>query len=107
VPEHHPGRFLLPVVEVELRADAAVVALLRLLEHVQVGFLVLLLRPRRAVDALEHLVLRVAAPVRARDLHELEDLELARGRHVRPAAQVDEITLAIERDVFIRRGWRR
>ncbi len=76
------------------------VALLGLLEHVEVGLLVLLLRPGGAVDALEHLVLRVAAPIGACDLHQLEYLQLARRRHVRPAAEVDEIPLAIERHVL-------
>ncbi|MFM7343634.1 MAG: TGS domain-containing protein, partial [Betaproteobacteria bacterium] len=38
--------------------------------------LVFLLRPGRAVDALEHLVAAVAAPVGAGHLHQLEDLEL-------------------------------
>ena len=42
VPEHHARRLVLHVEEVELLADAAVVALLRLLEHVQVLLLVLL-----------------------------------------------------------------
>ncbi len=103
VPEDHPGGLVLQVEEVERRAEAAVVALFRLLEHVQVGLLVLLLRPGRAVDALEHLVPVVAAPVGARDLHELEDLELAGGGDVGPAAQVDEVALAVEADVLVRR----
>ena len=74
------------------------VALLGLLEHLEVGVLVFLVRPGGAVDALEHLVLRVAAPVRAGDAHQLEDLQLAGGRHVRAAAQVDPVALAVERD---------
>ncbi len=78
MPEHHARRFVLHVEEVELLAELAVVALLGFLEHVQVGVLVFLLRPGRAVDALQHLVLRVAAPVGAGDLHQLEDFELAR-----------------------------
>jgi hypothetical protein len=64
------------VEEIELRADAAVVALSRLLEHQQVRVLVLAPRPGRAVDALQHLVLRITAPVRARDLHHLKTLSL-------------------------------
>ena len=98
VPEHHAGRLVLGVEQIELLAELAVVALLRLLQPVQVGVLVLLLRPRRAVDPLQHLVLRVAAPVGARHLHQLEHLQLAGGRHVRPAAQIDEIVLPVERD---------
>jgi hypothetical protein len=40
------------VEQIELRGEAAVVALLRLLQHLEVRVLVFLLRPRRAVDAL-------------------------------------------------------
>jgi hypothetical protein len=76
------------------------IALLGLLEHVQVLLQLVLGRPRRAVDALQHLVLRVAAPVRASHLHQLEVPELARARHVRAAAQILERALAIELDVF-------
>jgi hypothetical protein len=83
MPEHHARRLVLRMEEVELLAELAVVALLRLLDAMEVRLEVFLLRPRRAVDALEHLVARVAAPVGAGDLHELEHLELARRRHVR------------------------
>ena len=76
----------------------AVVALLGLLQHLEVGVLVFLLAPGGAVDALEHLVLRVSAPVGAGDAHQLEGLELAGGRHVRAAAQVDPVALAVERN---------
>ena len=103
MPEHHARRLFLRVEEVELLAELAVVALLGFLDAVEVGVEVLLLRPRRAVDALEHLVARIAAPVGAGDLHELEHLELARGRHVRPAAEVDEVAFAIERDGLVAR----
>jgi hypothetical protein len=48
-----------------LTAELAVIALLGLFEHVQIGVLVFLLRPCRAVDALQLFVLRIAAPVRA------------------------------------------
>ena len=74
------------------------VALLGLLQHLEIRVLVFLLAPGGAVDALEHLVLRVAAPVGAGDAHQLEGLQLAGGRHVRPAAQVDPVALAVERD---------
>jgi len=83
-----------------------VVALLGLFQHRQVGVLVFLLRPGRAVDALEHLVLAVAAPIGAGHLHQLEHLELAGGRHVRAAAQVDEVALAVQRDRLVVRDRR-
>jgi hypothetical protein len=100
MPEHHAGRLFLHVEEIELPPQLAMVALLGLLQHVQMGIEFILLRPCRAVDALQLFVLLVAAPVGAGDLHQLEDLELAGRRHVRAAAQVDEIALAIQRDIL-------
>jgi hypothetical protein len=91
------------VEQVVLLAEAAVVALLGFFQHVQVGVEVLLLGPGRAVDALQLLVAVVAAPVGAGHLHQLEDLELGRGRHVRAAAEVDEIAFAVERDLLVGR----
>ena len=84
-------------------AQPAMVALLGLLAAPQVGVEVLLGRPGRAVDALEHRALLVAAPVRAGRAEQLERADLARARHVRAPAQVDERTVPVER----RRGHRR
>ena len=92
--------------QVQLLAQPAVVALFGLFEHVQVGVLLVLFGPGGAVDALQHLVVGVAAPVGARHLHQLEDLQLAGGRHVRPAAQVHEAPFAIEGDAFLGRNGR-
>ena len=77
--------------QVELGRQLAVVALLGFLETVEVLGERGLALPCRAVDALQHRALLVAAPVRAGDLHQLEVAELARRRDVRPAAQVDEL----------------
>ena len=76
--------------EVELCAELAVVAPLRLLELVQVGGERLLGLPGGPVDALQLLALLVAPPVGAGDPHQLEVAEAAGGGHVRPPAQVDE-----------------
>ncbi len=88
------------------RPRLAVVALLGFLDPVEVRVEVVLLRPRGAVDPLQHLVLRVAAPVRAGELHQLEHLELAGRRHVRSAAEVRELALGVERDVLVGRNRR-
>ncbi len=103
VPEHHPRRFFLNVEQIERLADLAVVALLRFLQPMQVGFQRFLIGPGGAVDALEHLVARIAAPVRARHLHQLEGFELAGGRHVRAATQIDEIGLSVQRNRLLAR----
>ena len=99
VPEDGAGRLLLEVEQVHDPAEPPVVALLGLLEHREVLPELLRVRPGRAVDALQHLVVRVAAPVGARHVGELERLaELARGGQVRAAAEVDEPALAVQRD---------
>ncbi len=97
VPEHHARRLFLEVEEIELAPEAPVVAPLGLFQAVQIRLERLLVRPRGAVDTLEHLVARIAPPVGAGHLHELEGLEPARARHVRAAAQIDEPVLAIQR----------
>ena len=68
----------------------------------QIIFEIFVVRPGRAVDALQHLVARIAAPVGAGHLHELEYFELAGGRHMRPATQVDPLALAIQADGLVR-----
>ena len=106
VPENQARRFVLEVEQVQLLAQLAVIALLGLLQHVQVLLLVFFLGPGGAVDTLQHLVLRVAAPVRTRQLHQLEDFQLAGRRHVRTAAQVGELAFGVQRHVLVRRDRR-
>ena len=84
--------------QVQLGAELAVVALLGLLEPLEVRLQVGGRRPRRAVDALELGVLLAPLPVGAGDAHELEvPEEVPRRRHVGAAAQVDEARVAGER----------
>mmetsp|Transcript_37514 Transcript_37514/g.87440 ORF Transcript_37514/g.87440 Transcript_37514/m.87440 type:complete len:538 (+) Transcript_37514:6674-8287(+) len=100
VPEHDARRVLVDVEQVQLLAELAVVALLGFFEQRQVFLQVVLARPGRAVDALQHLVAVVTAPVGAGHLHQLEVLELARAGHVRAAAEVLEGALGVERHVL-------
>src|SRR6266852_2860910 len=102
MPEHHARSFFLKMEKIQLRAQPPVVALLRLLDHAQVRFLLLLLGPGGPIDPLQHLVLGISAPVGTGDLHQLEYLELARGGNVRAAAQIDEIPFPVQRDLFVR-----
>ena len=98
MPEHQARALLLDVEQVELAADAPVIALLGLLEALQVLIQLLAVGPRGAVDPLQHLVARIAAPVGAGHLGQLEGGELAGRGHVRAAAQVDPVALAVEGD---------
>ena len=96
MPEHHAGRDLVDVEQVEFLAEPAVVALLGFLDAADVVVELLLVGPGRAVDALQLLVLGVAAPVGAGQLRELEDLEETRVRHVRAAAHVDVLLVVVQ-----------
>jgi len=77
VPEDHAGRFILQMEQLKMLAETAVIAFFGLFQHKEVGVLLFLLGPRRAIDALQLLVVLVAAPIGAGHLHQLEDLELA------------------------------
>src|SRR5262249_47085605 len=101
VPEHRAWRLLLEVEEIHLAAELAVVALLRLLQPVQVVLELVLRRPRRAIDALEHRLVGIPAPISARDLLQLERLAyLARRGHVRAAAEIQPFALLVDLDVL-------
>ena len=67
-------------------------------DSVQVSNQPLLALPRRAVDPLELRVLLVASPVGAGTAEQLERRDEPGGPHVRAAAQVDELLVAIEGD---------
>ena len=98
--EREARAFLVQAEEVELLAELAVVALLGLLEHVKVGVEVCLLLEGRAVDALQHLVVLIAAPVSTSDAHELQGLDLARRDDVRASAEIRELALRVHRDLL-------
>jgi len=56
-------------------------------------------RERGAVDALQHLVAFAAQPVRAGDVGQLERADVAGGRDVRAAAQVEEVSVLVIGDL--------
>ena len=87
--------------QAQLLAQLAMVALLGFLLAPKI-FLQLLGRfPGRAINALQLLVLLVAAPVGAGDIHQLERLgvDLARVGDVRTAAKIGEAVVRIKRDL--------
>src|SRR5205814_8272579 len=97
------GRDVFHVKKSKLRAEVAMIALLRLLDHPQVFIELFLVEERGAVDARELLAIAVAAPVCAGNALNFERFDLAGRRHVRPAAMVGEIALAINRNAFLAR----
>ena len=88
--------------QVHLAREAAVVALLGFLKLLQISVEVFLFGEGGGVDARQHRPVRVAAPIGAGDLHQLERVaDLARRRHMRPAAEVVPIALRVELDVLV------
>src|SRR4249919_2113075 len=99
MPEHGADRLVLEMEQVHRAAELAVIAALGFLETFEISLELLRIGPGGAVDALQHLVARVAAPIRTCELHELEArAEPARGWQVRAAAEVYEVAVAVERD---------
>ena len=99
VPDDQPGADLVVELEqVQLPAEMAVVPLLRLFQDPQMLIERLLRREAGPVDALEHLVALVAAPVGAGHVEELEGPDHPRRGDMRPAAQIDVAALDIEAD---------
>ena len=87
--------------QVELAAELAVVAPLGLLDPVEVLLERLLGLPGGAVDALQLLVLLVAAPVRRGAAHQLERRDPLGGRQVGTAAQVAPRDVTVAADVVV------
>ncbi len=77
------------------------VALAGELDEFQVLLERFLRRERGAVDAREHRVVLVAAPVRAGHARQLECLQVARRGHVRSAAEIHPVALAVDGDVVV------
>src|SRR5258706_6929200 len=90
--------------ELEVLADAAMVALLLLLESLKVFVEFFAVAPRSAVNALQLRVLGVATPIGSRDLRQPESVTDLSGRDkVRPATEIVPVAVKIDRD-FLARG---
>ena len=82
----------------ELLAQHAVVAALGLFDLLQVVVQVLLAEEGGAVEPLQLLARGVALPIGPGHREQLEGPDRAGRGHVRPAAEIDELALPIERD---------
>ena len=87
--------------ELHLAAEFAVVAPFGLLQHGEVGLHFGLLLEGRSVDPLQLGVPFVAFVVGARHMGEFEGADVARSHHVRARAQVDEVPVGVERNLFV------
>jgi len=96
-PERRSGSHVVEIEEIQLAPELSMVALLRFLDAPEILVQLVGGEPRGPVDALEHRVLLAAAPVRTRRGEQLEVLDVTRGRHVRPTAEIDELALLVQR----------
>ena len=88
--------------EIELRPDPPMVVRPCALQPLEVRLEVLLREERRPVDPRQLRVVLVATPVRAGEPGQLERLDRARVLQVRPAAEIGEVALRVERDRPVR-----
>src|SRR4029079_11764730 len=101
MPEHGARCLLLEMEQIHLAAQAAVVALLGLFELMQVAGKLLLARPGRSVDALEHRVVGVSAPIGTGDLEQLEAFaDLPRRGHMRAATEIEPFGLRTDTNLL-------
>ena len=77
------------------------IPLFRFLYSCQILLKLLFIRPRRAVNTLQHFIAGIAAPIGACHFGQLKRLKLASARHMRATAQVHPGTLLIERDLLV------
>ena len=100
VPEDQARAFFLQMEEILLLGDLAMVALLGFFDALDIRGELLLVGPGGAVDALQLLVLGIAAPIGAGNAGQLERLQEARVRHVRAAAHVDVFLVVVQAHGF-------
>ncbi len=104
MPENHAGRFVLEMEQIQLAPQFPMVPFLCFLQTMQVVLESFLILPSGSVDPLQHFVVRIAAPVRAGNLHQFDRLDPPGIGDVRTTTKVYELALPIERDRFITRN---
>ena len=101
-PEYCTRRHGEQLEQIERSTQHAVITLLRFLQLIEVRVELVFPEEGGGIDALQHLSLHVAAPIGASRRKQLEMSEHRRVRHVRPATEVDEWTVGVGRDDFVR-----
>jgi hypothetical protein len=71
------------MIQVELLTDFTVIALSGFFQTLQIGILIFIC-PCGTVDALQHFIVAIAAPVGASGLHQFEMMTETHIRHMRP-----------------------
>ncbi len=79
------------------------IALAGLIQPPEVVIKFLLGEPRRAIDALQHRPVLIAAPVSARDAHQLERSDVTGVLYVRPTTEIKKGILPIDLHFLIKK----
>ena len=93
VPEHHARGLGLKVQKIQFAGDLAMVPLLRFFQAVQIVLQFFFVCPGGTVNALEHFIVRITAPIGARQLGQFKGLDLAGAGHMGAAAKISKIPL--------------
>src|SRR5665213_2394762 len=101
MPEHEAAAgVLLDRIEIEFEAEFAMVALRGFFEKRQIVVEFALGRKGGSIDALQHRVVLVAAPVRTGDAHQLDRADFTGAFGMSAAAQIGELADRVEGDRF-------
>ena len=103
MPEHHAGSLFLGVEKIEFFGDLAMVTLLGLFNAGEIRLELFLVGPSSAVNALQLLIVSVAAPVSTGNLGQLECLQFTRAGDMGPATEIHPLTLLVDRDFLVAR----
>ena len=106
MPKHGAWRVFIDVEQIQLAPKFSVVTLFSLFQPNKVLLQVIFAGPGCAINALQHFIAVVAAPIGTGNLHELEMFEFARTRNMGATAKVFEIALAVQAHILIRRDAR-
>ena len=100
-PEWQPGAdVVVDDEDLQFLAELTMVAFLRFLEHREVFVELGLVLEGGAVDALELRILFVAFVIGAGDMGEFERADVTGAHNVRTGAEIGELAVAIDRDLF-------
>ena len=72
MPENHTGCFFLKMEKIQLLADTPVITFLCFFQIVQVGVQFFFAGPGGTINPLQHFIVTVSAPIRTRQLGQLE-----------------------------------
>ncbi len=97
MPEHNARAFFLEMEQVHFAAKAAVIALFSFFKHMEISLKIIVVGKCRTIDACQHRVIGIAAPICACNFHQLEGIaDLASGRHMRATAKIEPFALIVD-----------